>query len=356
MSWNRGADCCNLELRVSVSSLRTGGVSAIIDAMNFLESARKVFDVEIEALGAVRDALDERFEAAVNLFLKALGSGGKIVVTGVGKNLPVAEKISATLASTGSTSVVLNPTQAIHGDLGILAPADVLLALSYSGESDEIKTLMPAVRRLGVPVVALTGDAQSELASFSEVVLLAKVPREACPFNMAPTASTTAALAMGDALAMTLLEARGFRREDYAKLHPGGAIGRALLLRARDIMRSGEHVAAVAETTLVKDVVVAMTRARGGVAYVVAAGGRLAGLYTDGDFRRGIAGDGLELLNRPVGEVMTRNPVNVDPDDLAVDVLRIFEQRKIDDLPVVDAEGRLVGGIDIQDLPKLKVM
>lgn len=324
--------------------------------MKFLELAQQVFDIEIAALEAVRDTLDAQFEAGIALFTKVLSSGGKIVVTGVGKNLSIAEKISATLASTGSTSVVLNPTQAMHGDLGILAAGDVLLALSYSGESDEIKVLLPAVRRLGVPVVALTGNAQSELAACSEVVLVAKVPREACPFNMAPTASTTATLAYGDAIAMTLLEARGFRREDYAKLHPAGAIGRALLLRARDIMRVGERVALVRATTWVKDVVIAMTQARGGVAYIVDDAGHLEGLYTDGDFRRGIASEGLELLNRPVGDVMTRQPVSVRPEDLAVDVLRVFEQRKIDDLPVVDANGCLVGGIDIQDLPKLKVM
>lgn len=324
--------------------------------MKSLELAHKVFDIEIEALSTVRDSLDRHFGKAIEIFIKALENGGKIVLTGIGKNLPIAEKISATLASTGSTSVVLNPTQAIHGDLGILSPNDVLLALSYSGESDEIKTLIPAVRRLGVPVIALTGNAKSELASFSEVVLLATVPREACPFNMAPTASTTAALVYGDAIAMAMIAARGFKREDYAKLHPGGAIGRALLLRARDIMRSCEHIARVSEGTLVKDVVVAMTRARGGVAYVVSPKGKLTGIYTDGDFRRGIAASDCGLLNLKISAVMTQKPISVTPEVLAVDVLRIFEQRKIDDLPVVDAKGILVGGIDLQDLPKLKVM
>ncbi len=324
--------------------------------MNALELARRVFDVEIEALVNVRDALDGAFESALSLFLDVLNRGGKIVLTGVGKNLPIAEKISATLASTGSTSVVLNPSQAIHGDLGILAPNDVLLVLSYSGESEEVRNLIPAVRRLGIPVVALTGNPDSELASFSRIVLLARVAREACPFNMAPTASTTAALAYGDALAMSLIEARGFKREDYAKLHPGGAIGRALLLRASDVMRGLGQLAAVLEQTCVKDVVVAMTRARGGAAFIVDADGRLKGIYTDGDFRRGMAGEGHVLLDRAVSSVMTANPVSVQPDVLAVDILRIIEQRKIDDLPVVDVDGRLVGGIDIQDLPKMKVM
>lgn len=324
--------------------------------MNSILLAQNVFDVEIEALRQVRDSLDERFERAVALCLRTLENGGKLVVTGVGKNLHMAEKISATLASTGSTSVVLNPTQAMHGDLGILAPRDVLLALSYSGESEEIKTLIPAVRRLGVPIIALTGVAKSTLAEFSDELLLATVAREACPFNMAPTASTTATLAMGDALAMVLLDARGFRKEDYAKLHPGGAIGKALLLRAKDIMRSGERIARVAESDLVKDVVVAMTKARGGAAYVTDDAGVLTGIYTDGDFRRNMAAGDCDLLNRAVRDVMTRGPISVTPDLLAVDILRIIEQRNIDDLPVVDADKKLVGGIDLQDLPKLKVM
>lgn len=324
--------------------------------MNSLKLARHVFDVEIEALTKVRDSLDTHFEEAISLFLDVLKQGGKIVLTGVGKNLPIAEKISATLASTGSTSVVLNPSQAIHGDLGILAPHDVLLVLSYSGESEEIKNLIPAVRRLGIPVVALTGNADSELASYSKIVLLAKVDREACPFNMAPTASTTATLAFGDAIAMALITARGFKREDYAKLHPGGAIGRALLLRASDIMRGIEQIAVVSGQALVKDVVVAMTKARGGAAFVVDDTNRLLGIYTDGDFRRGIASDGYELLGRSVSGVMTANPIAVKLDVLAVDILRIIEQRKIDDLPVTDEDGVLVGGIDIQDLPKMKVM
>ncbi len=324
--------------------------------MNSLELARNVFDIEIEALSKVRDSLDTRFDKAIALFLDVLSKGGKIVMTGVGKNLPIAEKISATLASTGSTSVVLNPTQAIHGDLGILAPNDVLVVLSYSGESDEVKNLIPAVRRLGIPVVALTGNPNSELASFSQVVLQATIDREACPFNMAPTASTTATLAYGDAIAMTLISARGFKREDYAKLHPGGAIGRALLLRAHDIMRTCEHIASVSENALVKEVVVAMTQARGGAAFVVDSTGKLKGIYTDGDFRRGIAAGDHDLLSQVISAVMTRNPISVTTEILAVDILRIIEQRKIDDLPVVDADGVLVGGIDIQDLPKMKVM
>jgi len=219
-----------------------------------------------------------------------------------------------------------------------------------------IKTLVPAAKRLGVKIIALTGDPGSALAKLSDRVIVQTVPREACPFNMAPTASTTAALAMGDAIAMTLLEARGFKREDYARLHPGGAIGRALLLKADDVMRSRGSVATVPPEASVKDVVLAMTAAKGGAAFVTDASGRLIGIYTDGDFRRGVANTGFDLLGKPVSEVMTPNPASVSADTPAVEVLNEFGKRKIDDLPVVGDNGVFLGAIDIQDLPKMKVM
>ena len=324
--------------------------------MNALAIAREVFDIEIEGMRQVRDSLDARFEEAVAMLRGALARGGKIVLTGVGKNLHVAEKISATLASTGSTSVLLNPMQAIHGDLGILAPADVLVALSYSGESEEMKNLVPAVRRLGIPILAITGDPDSSLARLSQLVLPCTVAREACPFGVAPTASTTATLALGDALAMTLLHLSGFRREDFAKLHPGGAIGRTLLVRVRDIMRTGERLAAIAPDAPVSEAIVAMTRAHGGAAFAVDPEGRLLGIFTDGDFRRAVASGDAAVLAEPVGRLMTRGPVTVGPDALAVDVLHLLEHRAIDDLPVVDERGRLAGAIDIQDLPKFKLL
>jgi arabinose-5-phosphate isomerase len=319
------------------------------------EHAQQVFDIEIEALRCTRDALGEAFGKAVTLLLETIARPAKIVVTGVGKNLPIAEKISATLASTGSTSVVLNPVQALHGDLGILAAGDVLLALSFSGTSDEILALMPAVRRLGVPVIAMTGAPDSPLASCSEIVLPVKIDREACPFNMAPTASTTATLALGDALAMVLLEARGFKRQDYARLHPAGAIGRTLLTRVADIMRQPPHIAVVDRGASVQDAVIAMTRAQSGSACVVDEAGRLAGIFTDGDLRRHLTAT-PDLLARPIAAVMTRDPIRVEADQLAVDVLQLFERHKIDDLPVVDARGVLAGCIDIQDLPRLKIL
>jgi arabinose-5-phosphate isomerase len=325
------------------------------DRDNRLARARQVMDIEIEGLQTARDAIGEGFLKAVDILLGVLAKHGRIVVTGVGKSLHIAEKISATLASTGSTSVVLNPMQAMHGDLGILGDHDALLALSFSGESDELLTLVPVVKRRGIPIIALTGGVSSALAGFSDAVIPVAVAREACPFNMAPTTSTTATLALGDALAMVLLEARGFNKEDYARLHPAGAIGRALLCRVADIMRVGDRLASVPLTASVQDAIVAMTGAKSGSACVVDQAGRLAGIFTDGDLRRLLAAR-ADLLTAPLRDVMTHKPAHVRQEQLAVEALRIFEKRKIDDLPVVDADGRLVGCIDIQDLPRLKLM
>jgi arabinose-5-phosphate isomerase len=323
--------------------------------MNHIELAQDVFDCEIEGLTNVRNGLGDGFLAAVSAILECLDNRGKVVITGMGKNLHIAQKISATLASTGTTSVVLNPTQAMHGDLGILQAGDVLLALSYSGESDEILVLLPLAKRMQVTLVAVTGVEDSTLAKHSDIILPAAVEREACPFNMAPTSSTTATLALGDALAMVLLKARGFEREDYAKLHPSGAIGRALLLRVCDIMRTGARIATVGADACVKDALLAMTEARAGSAGITDDDNRLLGIFTDGDLRRHI-GDHANVLSLPISTLMTANPLTVREDDLAVDVLKIFEDHNIDDLLVVDAENRVVGAVDIQDLPKLKIM
>jgi arabinose-5-phosphate isomerase len=277
------------------------------------------------------------------------------VVTGVGKNLHIGEKISATLASTGTTSVFLNPIQAMHGDLGILAPTDILLALSYSGESEEILNLLPLVRRFGIKVISMTGKLNSSMAKLSDEVISVAITREACPFNMAPTTSTTATLAMGDALAMVLLDARGFKIEDYAKRHPAGAIGRTLLLRVSDIMRKGTRVASVPATAKIKDVILAMTKGRSGSAGVLDKSGRVLGIFTDGDLRRHLPSH-PDIVNMPVATLMTKNPIMVKANGLAVDVLQLFETHNIDDLLVVDEHNRLVGAVDIQDLPKLKIM
>ncbi len=321
----------------------------------YITRAQQVLDTEIQGIQQASAALGESFCETVDLLLRILSEGGKIVVTGVGKNLHIAEKMSATLASTGSTSVMLNPMQALHGDLGIISPKDALVALSFSGESDELLALIPAVRRLGIPIVAMTGKPGSSLAKCADIVLPVCVAREACPFNLAPTTSTTATLAVGDALAMVLIDARGFAMEDYARLHPAGAIGRALLCRVRDIMRTGERIAVLTPDRTVQDAIMAMTGAKCGSACVTTHEGLLAGIFTDGDLRRLMASNPT-ILSADLRHVMTANPIHVKSDQLAVDVLRIFEKYKIDDLPVVDDAGRLVGCVDIQDLPRMKLI
>ncbi len=323
--------------------------------MDCLERGRYVLEIEADGLRHVRSLLDERFVAAVARLQHCIGQGGKIVISGVGKNIPVAEKMAATFSSTGAPSVVLHPVQAMHGDVGIIGGSDVLLVLSYSGASDELLALLPHARRCGCEIMALTGVIDSPLARFSDRVVPVTVPREACPFNMAPTASTTATMAVGDALAMALLEVRGFKREDYARLHPGGTIGRTLLLRVGDIMRTGDRLAVVSCEHLVKDAVLAMTRAHSGAVAIIDAKRRLLGIFTDGDLRRRLADDS-NVLQRAMAEVMTVAPLTVKAEQLAVDVLTVFEQHKIDDVLVIDDAGCLVGAVDIQDLPKLKIL
>lgn len=320
-----------------------------------LKRAVEVLQIEIEGLQHVKERLGSEFSEAVQLLLQTLAAGGKIIITGVGKNLPVGQKIAATLTSTGAPAFVLHPLEAMHGDLGIVSRGDAVLAMSYTGETEELASLLPILKRAGARIIALTGNRNSTLATHSDIVLDIKVPREACPFNMAPTASTTAALALGDALAMVLLEARGFRKEDYALLHPGGAIGRTLLLRASDIMRTGERLARVTLGTSVKDAILAMTSARAGSVAIVDQDGKLAGIFTDGDLRRHLTAS-PDLIHRRIEEVMTPNPVTVNAAALAVEVLSIYETHNIDDLIVVDEQNRVVGMIDIQDLPKFKIL
>ena len=369
-----------------------------------LNRAREVFDIEIEGLRRTRESLGESFTKAVELMLRCVSSEGIIVVTGVGKNLAVAEKISAIFASTGTRSIVLNPVQAMHGDLGMVAPRDVLLALSFSGESDEILRLIPAIRRHGLKVISLTGRPESNLAAMSDIHVEIPCGREACPFGMAPTNSTTATMAMGDALAMVMLDAMKFDVSSYAMNHPAGAIGRALVLKVTDVMRTGERMASVAPESTVMDALMAMTKAKSGSAVIADGEGKLLGIFTDGDFRRamsqhggvgapavpcaqsdsaapcaqsasdvsnGIDGqaavascgqvaprniDGQAVLGQPVSSYMTRSPLFVRDNAYASELLKIFERRRIDDLPVCDGAGRVVGVVDIQDLPKMKVL
>ena len=323
--------------------------------MSHLARARKVFDVELAALKAVRAQLDASFDHAVEMVVETIRQRGKIIVVGIGKSGHVGHKISATFSSTGSTSVVLNSVDALHGDLGIINDGDLILALSYSGESDELLNLLPAMKRFLVKIIAITGSARSSLAQHSDIVLKVRVPKEACPFNLAPTASTTATLVMGDALAMAVLQARGFKQQDFAKLHPSGAIGRAMLTRVAQIMRSGPRNAVAGQDLAVKEALMIMTQAKSGSLSVINGRGKLVGVFTDGDFRRHMAADD-HLLGRPLKAVMTRNPICIREEALANEALKVFDQRNIDDLIVVNAKREPVGLVDSQDLPKLKLM
>lgn len=319
-----------------------------------IERAREVFDVEIKGLRKTRNSLGKSFTDAVAMLLGTLDAGGIVVVTGVGKNLHAAEKMSAIFSSTGTRSIVLNPVQAMHGDLGMVSAGDILVALSFSGESEEVLRLIPAVRRHGLKVISMTGKPGSTLAGLSDVHIEIPCGPEACPFGMAPTNSVTSTLAMGDALAMVMVDARKFSVEEYAGNHPAGAIGRALVLKASDIMRTGGKVAFVPPTATVMDAVLAMTESKGGSALVVDGGRRLRGIFTDGDLRRVVAAGGD--FGSPITRYMTAKPAFVREDAYAVELLKVFERRHIDDLPVVDREGRVAGLVDIQDLPKMKVM
>ena len=323
--------------------------------MTHLAQARRVFDIELSALKAVRAQLDHSFDRAVELVVDALRQRGKIIVVGIGKSGNVGRKIAATLTSTGSTSVVLSSVDAMHGDLGLVSDGDVILALSYSGESEELLNLIPALKRFAVRIIVLTGATKSALARHSDVALNVRVPKEACPFNLAPTASTTAMMVMGDALAMAVLQARGFKQSDFAKYHPAGAIGRALLLRVGEIMRLGERNAVAGQTLTVKEALLVMTHAKSGSLSVVNGRGKLVGVFTDGDFRRRMSLD-AQLLSQPLERVMTRNPICIRDTALAVEALKVFNQRNIDDLIVVNAKHEPIGLVDSQDLPKLKLM
>jgi len=323
--------------------------------MDSLERARRVLSIEIAELERLSLRLDGSFVAAVKLLREAVEQRGKVVVLGVGKSGHIGEKIAATLTSTGATSVVLNSLNALHGDLGVVSAGDVILTLSYSGETEELIRILPALARFDVRKIAITGNISSTLAKASDVVLDVSVTQEACPHNLAPTSSTTTMLALGDALAMVLLEERGFTREDFARFHPAGQLGRSLLLRVSDIMRSGDQAVIVPSTLTVVEVLKELTARRSGAALVVDEAGRLEGIFTHGDFARHFPTD-LQIGSRPVGEVMTKNPVTIRADKLAAEVLMVLEQHRIDDLVVTDAEGKPLGVVDSQDLSRLKIL
>lgn len=323
--------------------------------MEEVDHGRRVIELEIGALRAMADRLDGRFSAAVGMLQATLEARGKVVVVGIGKSGNIGHKIAATLNSTGSTAVVLNSQNALHGDLGILSDGDAVIALSYSGETAELLDLLPHIKRFRVGVVAMTGKDDSTLARHADVVLDVSVDREACPLNLAPTSSSTAMLVMGDALAMVLLEARGFTEKDFARFHPGGALGRALLTRVADIMRADEALATVGEQSSVRDALVAMSGARAGACVVTTAGGTLAGIFTHGDFARSYQAD-ANVGDRPVVELMTRDPVTVAAEALAAEAVKTIGENRIDDVVVLDRDGRPVGLVDTQDLARLKIV
>jgi arabinose-5-phosphate isomerase len=323
--------------------------------MDHLTRARTVIEMETEGLRRMAERLDDGFIRAVRHLHRTLDQRGKIVVIGIGKSGNIGHKIAATFNSTGATAVVLNSQDALHGDLGLLSDGDAVLAMSYSGETRELLDLLPFIKRFEVSVIALTGKPDSTLARLSDVTLDTSVEREACPLNLAPTSSSTAMLVMGDALAMVLLEDRGFTEEDFARYHPGGSLGRALLTRVSDIMRADAALPTVCEQASVMDALHAMSRARAGACLVLTELGKLAGIFTHGDFARSFQKDPL-LGEQPVAGLMTRHPVTVQADALAVEAIKSIGQNRIDDIIVLNAEGTPVGLIDTQDLARLKIV
>jgi arabinose-5-phosphate isomerase len=277
------------------------------------------------------------------------------VVTGIGKSGHVGRKLASTLASTGTPAFFVHPGEASHGDLGMITHDDVVIALSYSGESDELTMILPLVKRMGAPLIALTGNPTSTLAQLADVVLDTRVEKEACPLNLAPTASTTAALALGDALAVALLDARGFGHEDFARSHPGGSLGRRLLTHVRDVMRTGADIPAVSARATLAEAVIEISKKRMGMTAVVDDAGRLVGIFTDGDLRRNLERAG-DIRAMSIAAAMTRNPRTIRPEALAAEAVELMEARKSTQLPVVDADGKLVGALNIHDLFRAKVL
>ncbi len=323
--------------------------------MDYLERAREVIDVEIAGLEKLKELLNEDFIKSVDAILAAVRKGGKVVFTGVGKNIHVGSKMAATMTSVGTPAIVMHAIEAMHGDFGMLGENDIVVAMSYSGSSNELTDLLPAIKRNGNKIIGVTGVLDSPLAKHSDFVLPITVDQEACPFNMAPTASTTSTMALGDAIAMVLIDAQGFQLADYAKRHPGGAIGRTLLLKVKDIMRTGDRFAQVQSGSLVKDAIAAMTSAKSGCVVVVNDQNELMGVFTDGDLRRHLI-ESPNVLDLSIDSVMTRDPISLQESQLAVDILKIYEAKNIDDLVVLNDEGKVVGAVDIVDLPKMKII
>lgn len=326
-----------------------------LNSKTVLSRARACIHIEIDALEATAKTLDKNFVAAVEAIEATCQRGGKLLFSGVGKSAHIVQKLAGTFNSTGVSSCFLDATQALHGDLGLCDEGDLAILLSNSGQTEEILRLLPVLKRLNVRTIALTRAADSDLARLADLRLIYSVPREACPLKLAPTASTTAALALGDALAMVVLESRGLTREDFARFHPAGNLGRLLLLKVKDIMRTGDRLPVMRENGTLQEAILAMTKARSGSIALIGKTGKLTGLLTDGDFRRS-ALTGPGFLERPVSDFMTRTPKTIGEDALGVEALRSFEEHKIDDLIVINRKGQPIGLVDSQDLPKLKLV
>jgi arabinose-5-phosphate isomerase len=317
-----------------------------------LELARRVLRIEADAVSALVERIDDHFLAALDLIL---GRDGRVIVSGMGKSGHVARKIAATLASTGTPAYFVHPAEASHGDLGMITRDDVLIALSNSGESEELLSIVPSVKRQGAKLIAITGKPDSSLAREADVHLDARVREEACPLNLAPTASTTAALALGDALAVALLDARGFGAEDFARSHPGGSLGRRLLTHVSDVMRTGAALPKVSLGATLAQALLEMSRGGMGMTAILDAGDHVAGIYTDGDLRRSLERVG-DVRKVRIDDVMTRRPRTIAADRLAVEAVELMEQHRISQLLVTDAEGRLSGALTMHDLMLAKVI
>ena len=315
---------------------------------NILSTARQVLETESRAIRNLIPQIGKSFEKAVNAMAAC---EGRVIVTGMGKPGFIARKIAATLASTGTPSFFVHPAEAVHGDLGMVTEQDVVIALSQSGETEEIVRMISTVKKIGVTLIALTSNPGSTLAKHADFVLNLAVTKEACPLNLAPSASTTAALAMGDALALSLLKKKGFRAEDFAELHPGGSLGKKLL-KVKDLMRTGKNNPVVNAKTSVRQALLSITSARAGSCTVVDGKGKLVGIFTDGDLRRHLRMNGEMILKKRIEELATLKPLTIQKEKLAAEALHLLKSRKIDELPVVDEKGRAVGLLDVQDLLK----
>jgi arabinose-5-phosphate isomerase len=322
------------------------------DPQQLLSRGERVLETEVAAIHAVKARLNSSFVAACRLLLTCTG---RVVVSGMGKSGHIGNKIAATLASTGTPAFFLHPAEAGHGDIGMIARGDVFLAISNSGETAELLTILPAVKRLGIPIVAMTGRLESTLAKTADAILDVSVPEEACPHNLAPTASTTATLAMGDALAVAVLEARGFTPDDFARSHPGGALGRRLLLRIEDVMRTGEALPTVSPDASLRDGLLEMSRKGLGMTAIVDADGRVLGIFTDGDLRRTLD-KAVDLHAQRMADVMTANPKTVRAGMLAAEAVHLMESSRITQLLVVDERHTLIGALNIHDLFRAGVM